>query len=301
MDRVKAPRSIRKSGPPVPNAVFALIGPMPPTLPDHSTGTLFVIATPIGNMADWSHRAEEIVRGVDLVLCEDTRHTRKLLSRYRIDRKLESYHDFNEAEKAQRMVDRIRAGTSVALVSDAGTPTLSDPGYRIVRACRLSDIPVIPIPGPAAAVAAVSVSGLPTDEFFFVGFLPPKKDARRRKLEELAGLRATLVFHEAPHRLRSTLADMQSAFGDREAFLGREMTKLHEEYVFGPIGKILERAVERGEAVIVVKGARDAKGGEPAVDLNSMSRQEIVKLAARCLGVGRKQLYDMLFRKAERT
>ena len=252
-------------------------------------------------MADWSHRAEEIVRSVDLVLCEDTRHTRKLLSRYRIDRKLESYHDFNEAEKAQRMVDRIRAGTSVALVSDAGTPTLSDPGYRIVRACRLSDIPVIPIPGPAAAVAAVSVSGLPTDEFFFVGFLPPKKDARRRKLEELAGLRATLVFHEAPHRLRSTLADMQSTFGDREAFLGREMTKLHEEYLFGPIGKILERAVERGEAVIVVEGARDAKGGEPAADLNSMSRQEIVKLAARRLGVGRKQLYDRLFRKAERT
>jgi 16S rRNA (cytidine1402-2'-O)-methyltransferase len=272
----------------------------PPTPPNPGSGTLYVVATPIGNLADWTHRAEEAVRGADLILCEDTRHTRKLLARYDIKGRLESYHDFNEADKAERLADRIAEGTAVALVSDAGTPTVSDPGYRIVRACRSKGVPVIPIPGASALTAALSVSGLPTDEFLFVGFLPSKKEARRRKLKALSSQTATLVFYEAPHRLRATLADMQDVLGDREAFLGREMTKLHEDYTLGPISQVLDQVTARGEAVIVVEGAKDArKTREDSVDLGALSRQEILKLAAERLGVERKQLYDALFKKTE--
>lgn len=265
-----------------------------------ATGTLFVVATPIGNLEDWSRRGEQVLRTADLILCEDTRHTRKLLERFGIHGSLESYHDFNETGKARRLAERIRSGASVALVSDAGTPTLSDPGYRIVRECRESGLPVIPIPGPSAAVAALSVSGLPTDTYLFIGFLPSKKDARRRRLESLRSETATLVLYEAPHRLRATLGDIHEILGDRRVFLGREMTKLHEEYTLGSASQLLGQAVARGEAVLVVDGAGEAPQLEAeSIDLSGMSRQEIVKLAARRLGVRRRELYDALFRKTK--
>ena len=265
---------------------------------EHTSGTLYVVATPIGNLTDWTRRAEAVVTSVDVILCEDTRHTRKLLARYGIQGKLRSYHDFNESKKVGALVNMLLRGASIALISDAGTPTISDPGYRLVRACREHSLRVLPIPGPSAAVTALSVSGLPTDEFIFVGFLPPRKQARRRKLESLSTQTATLVIYEAPRRLRATLEDIQGVLGDREVFLGREMTKLHEEYMFGPVSEVIDQVRERGEAVLVVDGARDgADTDQVQIDLNGLSRQDVLKLAAQRLGVGRKQLYDILFKK----
>ena len=267
---------------------------------EHSYGQLFVVATPIGNLADWTRRAERVVGSADLILCEDTRRTRKLLARYGIRGTLTSYHGFNESKKLSELLHKLTTGVLVVLISDAGTPTISDPGYRLVRACRESGIAVIPIPGPSAVVTALSVSGLPTDEFLFVGFLPPKKQERRQRLESLESQTATLVFHEAPHRLRGALEDIQGVLGDRMIFIGREMTKLHEEYTFGPISKITGHVKEKGEVVLVVDGAPHGSGKDQArINLDNLSRQEVLKLAAQRLGVGRKQLYNALFRKVD--
>src|SRR5262245_49093234 len=180
-------------------------------------GTLYVVATPIGNLRDISHRALDTLRAVDLIACEDTRHTIKLLNHFEIQKPLESYHDFNEETKARQLITKISKGMNVALVSDAGTPAISDPGYRLVRACRENGIPVIAIPGPNAAVAALSASGMPSDEFLFVGFLPAKSNARREKLDTLRHILATLIFYEAPHRIEETLKDLLDVLGDREA------------------------------------------------------------------------------------
>ena len=264
-----------------------------------SSGILYVIATPIGNLDDFSKRAAALLQDVDVVICEDTRHTRGLLQRYDIRRPLEAYHDFNETPKAEALVERLRSGQNFALVSDAGTPTVSDPGYRLVRLCRQQHIPVIPIPGTSATIAALSVSGLPTDEFWFAGFLPSRKAARRRRIESLKAVACTLIFYEAPRRIRSALQDMQEILGDREVFVGREMTKLHEEYVFGKISEVADQIAERGEAVIVLQGAEPTESAPDAVDLEATSRKELLKIAARRLGVSRKQLYEALYRKKE--
>ena len=264
-----------------------------------STGILYVIATPIGNLDDFSRRAAALLEDADVILCEDTRHTQKLLQRYNIRRPLEAYHDFNETAKAEALVERLRSGQKLGLVSDAGTPTVSDPGYRLVRLCRQQGIPVIPVPGPSATITALSVSGLPTDEFWFAGFLPSRKEARRRRIESLKSVACTLIFYEAPRRMRSTLKDMQELLGDREVFVGREMTKLHEEYVFGRISEVVGRIREQGEGVIVLQGAEPAESAPDAVDLEGTSRQELLKIAARRLGVSRKQLYEALYRKEE--
>ena len=262
-----------------------------------SAGILHIIATPIGNLEDCTYRAVSLLGDVDLIVCEDTRHTRKLLERYGIRQPLESYHDFNETEKAEELIGRLASGANIALVSDAGTPTVSDPGYRLVRLCRQRGIRVTPVPGPSAAVAALSVSGLGTDEFCFAGFLPSRKEARRRKIKSLEQLPCTLVFYEAPNRLRATMRDMQEILGDREVFLGRELTKMHEECLFGRISEVLARVTARGEAVIVLQGADRRVAKTDTVDLKETSRQELLKIAARRLGVGRKQLYEALFRK----
>src|SRR5215467_12839542 len=195
--------------------------------------TLFVVATPIGNLGDITARALETLRNVDLVACEDTRHTIKLLTHFGIQRPLISYHDFNEKERAAELVKKIEGGLKVALVSDAGTPGISDPGYRLVRLCRERRIDVISIPGANAAIAALASSGLPSDQFLFVGFLPAKRKARQERLRELQSMPCTLVFYEAPHRIRETLEDLKAFFGDRTAYIGRELTKLHEEQLFG--------------------------------------------------------------------
>jgi len=216
--------------------------------------SLFVVATPIGNLSDISERALETLRTVDLIACEDTRQTIKLLNHFGIQKPLASYHDFNEETKAADLGRRIQEGLKVALVSDAGTPAISDPGYRLVRHCRENGLEVITIPGANAAVAALAASGLPSDEFFFAGFLPAKKTARREKLESLKNLRSTLVFYDAPHRIDDVLEDIEKILGDREVCIARELTKLHEESLFGKLSEIRSRVKPLGEFVIVVSG-----------------------------------------------
>src|SRR5215472_589524 len=201
-------------------------------------GTLFVVATPIGNLSDISKRALEVLEKVQVIACEDTRQTIKLLNHFGIQKPLTSYHEFNEEKKAAELADQLAEGTNVALVSDAGVPAVSDPGYRLVRLCRLRGISVVPIPGPNAAITALAASGLPSDEFMFVGFLPAKKNARREKLTEIMNVRCTLVFYEAPHRIEAALDDMQEVLGDREVCIAREITKIHEEYAVGRLSAV---------------------------------------------------------------
>lgn len=224
-------------------------------------GTLYVVATPIGNLGDVTARARDTLGAVDVVAAEDTRHSGRLLSSLGLERPLLSLHEHNEAARADEIVSKLRAGQSVALVSDAGTPLVSDPGFRVVAAARAAGLRVVPIPGACAAIAALSVAGLPTDRFCFEGFLPAKAGPRRARLQLLSRETRTLVFYEAPHRIAETLADLASAFGaDRNAVLGRELTKLHETVYADALGRLAERAqtdadMNRGEAVLVVAGA----------------------------------------------
>ena len=243
---------------------------------------LYVVATPIGNLEDVTLRALRVLREVDVIAAEDTRRTRKLLARYEIHTPLTSYHEGNERAKAEALAQRLEAGESVALVSDAGTPTISDPGYRLVRAAADKGLPVTPVPGASAAVAALSVCGLATDRFVFQGFLPSRRGRRREKLQELREDPRTAVYYEAPRRVRDTLSDMREVLGDRAALVGRELTKAHEELLRGTLSELaerLDRDAPRGEFVIVVAG----RGGTPEVD-EELLRAE----AARLLRTGRK-------------
>jgi 16S rRNA (cytidine1402-2'-O)-methyltransferase len=258
-------------------------------------GTLFVVATPIGNLSDISERALHTLRTVDLIACEDTRHTIKLLNHFQIQKPLESYHDFNEEEKAQQLARRIAAGLKVALVSDAGTPAISDPGYRLVRACREQGIAVIAIPGASAAIAALSASGLPSDEFMFVGFLPAKANARRERLAALRSIPSTLSFYEAPHRVEKTLDDLLQVLGDREACVGREITKLHEQYLFGRLVELKHRVTPMGEFVIVVTG-HEGNSEKALPVLQGLSRNEVLRLLADKTGIPKNALYDALIK-----
>jgi 16S rRNA (cytidine1402-2'-O)-methyltransferase len=252
-------------------------------------GTLFLVATPIGNLADISARALDTLRNADVIACEDTRQTLKLLSHFGIQKTLISYHEFNEREKAVELAGRIEQGENIALVSDAGTPAISDPGFRLVRMCRERGIPVIAIPGANAAITALSASGLPSDQFLFVGFLPPRKSARREHLETLRTFPGTLIFYEGPHRILAALEDMQELFGDREACIGRELTKLHEEYLFGKLSEVRPRIKELGEFVIVVGGFSGIDNAPPP----ELTRESVLKT----LGISRNQLYDLFFKK----
>jgi 16S rRNA (cytidine1402-2'-O)-methyltransferase len=266
-------------------------------------GTLFVVATPVGHLEDLTLRALRVLREASLVACEDTRRTGVLLRAHGISTPTTSYFEHNERWKGERILDALRSGHDVALVSDAGTPGISDPGYRLVRDARAGGLPVVPVPGPSAAIAALSVSGLPTDRFLFVGFLPPRPGARRRALEELAPGRPTLVFYESPVRVVDALADMVAVLGDRDAFLCREATKVHEEYVRAPLSTLRAslggRDAVKGEIVLVVAGAADAV---PAVDQDPIAlyrslaaegrtRREAVKEAARRLGLPAREVY----------
>jgi 16S rRNA (cytidine1402-2'-O)-methyltransferase len=248
-------------------------------------GSLFIVATPIGNLDDLSPRALKTLESVDLIACEDTRRALKLVSHFGLRKPLTSYHEFNERERASDLGQRLVAGLNVALISDAGTPAISDPGFRLVRFCREHGIPVVSIPGPNAAIAALAASGIPSDEFLFVGFLPSKRAARRAKL---ASVRATLVFYEAPHRIHEALDDMIEILGDREACVAREVTKAHEEYVFGALSKARDTLKEIGEFVVVVAG-----GSAPPAAPRELTREEALKI----LGISRNQLYDLFFKK----
>ncbi len=271
-----------------------------------SAGCLFVVATPLGNLDDITVRALAILTRVDLIACEDTRHTGKLLRAKGIKTPTSSYFEHNERSKGERILELLRSGREVALVSDAGTPGISDPGFRLVRAARTEGIPVIPIPGPSAVITALSVSGLPTDRFLFVGFLPPKAAARRRALAELAEIRETMVFYESPVRTRESLKDMALALGDREAFLCREATKVHEEYQRGRLSQLSDllaaRGEVKGEVVLVVAGAdaaAPASAEAPEVlfarfTREGRTRREAVKEIARLTGVPAREVYRRL-------
>ncbi|HEY3135201.1 MAG TPA: 16S rRNA (cytidine(1402)-2'-O)-methyltransferase [Blastocatellia bacterium] len=215
------------------------------------SGILYLVATPIGNLEDITLRALRVLKEVELIACEDTRHTRKLLAHYQISKPSISYHEHNETERSAELIARLEAGTNIALVSDAGTPLISDPGFRLVREAIDGGIQVVPIPGASALVAALSASGLPANEFTFVGFLPARRSARREKLKELANLKSTLVLYEAPHRIKETIADALAALGDRDCVLARELTKIHEQFVRAPLSEI-EIAQARGEMVLII-------------------------------------------------
>jgi len=250
---------------------------------------LILVATPIGNLGDMSSRALESLRNADVIACEDTRHTLKLLTHFSIQKPLISYHDFNEREKSNEIVALIEAGKNVALVSDAGTPTISDPGYRVVRLCRERGIRVISIPGPNAAIAALAASGLPSDQFMFAGFLPPRQSARKEFLEKLKSFTGTLIFYEAPHRILSTVDDMREVFGDRDACVCRELTKIHEEFLFGRLSEVKGRITEMGEFVLVIAGMQD----EGRTAKEEWTRERVLKT----LGISRNELYDLFFKK----
>src|SRR5579864_4945990 len=227
--------------------------PAPTDIP--TRGCLYLVATPIGNLEDISLRALRILREADLIACEDTRQSLKLLSHFEIRKPLESYHEHNELTRAPELVLRMEEGARIALVSDAGTPGISDPGHRLVSLCIRHHIPVIPIPGPSAIVAALAASGMPPQEFSFLGFLPARPAGRRRALRRIAAEPRTLVFYEAPHRLRATLEDALEILGNRHAAVAREMTKLHEEFLHGRIEDLIAALAEkapRGEITLLV-------------------------------------------------
>ena len=271
-------------------------------------GTLYLVATPIGNLADITHRAIQVLRDVDLIACEDTRHTHKLLNHYGITTKTISYHEHNEQQRATELIERLKQGTNIAVVSDAGTPSISDPGYRLVRAAIENEIPVLPIPGPSALIAALIAAGLPTDEFFFAGFLPPRATARRARLNELQSVPGTLIFYEAPHRLAATLKDAYEILGEREAVVARELTKLHEEIRRGRLSQLTadyadEEKDIRGEIVVLID--RNVIGGAVAevvsigalvdqFETEGMDHRAALKKAARELGLSRAEAYRRL-------
>src|SRR5215831_4123559 len=250
-------------------------------------GTLFLVATPIGNLNDISKRAIEVLQKVQLIACEDTRQTIKLLNHFGIQKPLTSYHEFNEEKKAAELADQLAGDISIALVSDAGMPGISDPGYRLVRLCRIRGITVVPIPGPNAAVTALAASGLPSDEFLFAGFLPAKKNARQQRLISLQNTRSTLIFYEAPHRIEATLQDIQEVLGDREACVAREITKVHEEFLFGRLSELKPKVKPLGEFVIVISGATEVRAPGP------LTRETVLQK----LGITRNELYDLFFKK----
>jgi 16S rRNA (cytidine1402-2'-O)-methyltransferase len=282
--------------------------------PPRSTGTLFVVATPLGNLEDLSPRALRILQGVSCIACEDTRRTAKLLARYGVGTPTVACHRFNERERVEPILERLRSGEDVALVSDGGTPCLSDPGNLLVSAAVAAGVGTVPVPGPFAAAALLSVAGFPVDRFVFEGFLPHRAGERRKRLRELRAETRPVVLYEAPHRLRRTLDDLDAILGGRRLVLGREMTKVHESILRGSAADLraaLGEAEVRGECTIVVAG-RDETGPRPAPTGDDArnervreawnaalresrgDRKEALRLAARPLGMRRPELFRLL-------
>jgi len=271
-----------------------------------TSGTLFVVATPIGNLGDLGPRALETLKTVTAICAEDTRHTRQLLAHFGVDKPLVALHEHNEGDAAAALVARLQAGESLALVSDAGTPLVSDPGFRLVRAAREAAIAVSPVPGASALIAALSVAGLPSDRFVFEGFLPAKANARRERLAALASEPRTLIFYESSHRIEETLGDAAAAFGGgRRAVVARELTKLFETVLDGTLAELAQRVQadpnqRKGEFVLLVHGAgedvdaRVIEGRRLYAKLNQhLPPSTAAKLAAELSGAPRKALYGM--------
>ncbi len=263
---------------------------------------LYVVATPIGNLADITLRAIAVLAQVDVIYCEDTRHSRTLLAHFSISRPTRPYHEHNAARERPRVLAELAAGKSVGLISDAGTPLISDPGYKLVREAIAAGFPVTAIPGPSAPLAALVSAGLATDAFLFAGFLPPRRSARKTRLEELKAVPATLVFFEAPSRLADSLGDIAAVLGDREAAVARELTKLHEEVRRGTPAELSQwaaDAVPKGEMVILVGPPREAPVTDEAITarleplLAEMSLSDAARTVAQDLGVPRGRVYDL--------
>lgn len=278
---------------------------MQATYTRHMPGCLYIVSTPIGNLEDITYRAVRILKEVDWIACEDTRTTGHLLHHYGITTKTVSYHEHNEAQRAPEIFARLQAGESVALVSDAGTPLLSDPGFRIVRGAAHFGVRIEAIPGPSALLAGLVCSGLPTDQFHFGGFLPPKQGARLRILESFAHEQATLIFYEAPHRIVECLHDIATALGARDVCVGRELTKLHEEVLRGTATEIAaqleSRGSIRGEFVVLV-----GKGDVPVVTElpveeaitllmeAGIPRMDAIKTVAKERGLSKREVYKLV-------
>lgn len=265
---------------------------------------LYVVATPIGNLSDMVPRAVSILQSVDLIAAEDTRHSKRLLDHFDIETRCVAYHDHSGATELETLLNELKAGRSIALISDAGTPLVSDPGYRLVDAAQRANITVVPIPGPCAAIAALSAAGLPTDRFVFEGFLPAKMQARQQRLQQLLHETRTLVFYEAPHRLFDALADIESVFGgERIAVLARELTKMHETIHRAPIAELRAWAVQsqqdRGECVLLLQGDQ----AEAMIDgegerilrllLDELPIKQAAALAAKITGLKKNDLYQL--------
>jgi 16S rRNA (cytidine1402-2'-O)-methyltransferase len=273
-------------------------------------GTLYLVSTPIGNLEDITHRAVRLLGEVDVIACEDTRHTKMLLSHYSIGTRTISYHEHNERERATELLEHLQRGLDVAIVSDAGTPGISDPGFRLARLAIENDVRVVPVPGASALITALVASGMPTDEFFFGGFLPARSGARRTRLGELRSIPATLIFYEGPHRIAATLKDAQEILGEREAVVARELTKMHEEIVRGRLSDLAARFSSaesaRGEmvliidrAVIEVEGEKDKAVASVAALVTELENEGLdhraaLKKAARELGISRDEAYRRL-------
>src|SRR6266404_4273361 len=281
-------------------------------------GTLYVVATPIGNLADITHRAIQILNDVDLIACEDTRHTRKLLQHYGITTRTVSYHEHNEQQRAGELIELLKEGKDVGVVSDAGTPGISDPGFRLVRLAIEQSVPVVAAPGPSALITALVASGLPTDEFFFGGFLPARSGARQARLKALRSIPSTLIFYEAPHRLAATLSDAYEILGERQAVVARELTKLHEEIRHGLLGELaMHYGVEenpRGEIVLLIDRntikTDEAPASDPTktvtalverLEKDGLDRRAALKKAARELGLSRAEAYRRLVAERSRS
>ncbi len=282
-----------------------------------AAGTLYLVATPIGNLEDITQRALSVLREVDVIACEDTRRTQQLLNHYGIRTKMLSYHEHNERHRAAELGALLQTGASVAIVSDAGTPGISDPGFRLVGDAITRGARVVPIPGAVAFVAALVASGLPTDEFFFGGFLPARSTQRRARLMQFRSFNSTLIFYESPHRIAQTLADAREILGEREAAVARELTKLHEEIVRGRLSELAERFksedAARGEMVLVID--RTVIGSEnietsseeniaarvAALESEGLDSRAALKRVARELGLSRPEAYRRLVAARHQT
>ena len=276
-------------------------------------GVLYVVGTPIGNLEDITYRALRILREAGLIACEDTRHTRKLLDHYGIEGKLVSYHEHNEAERAEELVDRLQEGVSVAQVSDAGMPGISDPGYRVIKLAIEQGIAVVPVPGPSALIAALAASGLATDAFEFRGFLPAKSGQRRTELESIRPREHTVIFYEAPHRIREALEDVVAVLGsERPVVVARELTKVHEDFLRGTAREIAERIRDRevkGEITVLIGKAvawEQSETFDAATRLQQIMREQNVdekaalKVLAKERGVSKSEVYRELQRGSKR-
>jgi 16S rRNA (cytidine1402-2'-O)-methyltransferase len=285
-----------------------LLDPFEPSNGTH--GKLYVVGTPIGNLEDITLRAIRILKEVDLIACEDTRRTQKLLNAYRIRTRTISYHEHNEMTRAPELVIQMEEGSSIALVADAGMPVVSDPGFRLVHLAVRHSIPVVPVPGASAFVAALAASGMPVDKFRFLGFLPSKKGERRKALEEMKDAPKTLVFYEAPHRLLEMLRDVRDSLGDRDIVIAREVTKIHEEFLRGTISSALERLKKRpvkGEITVLVGMPSEVNALEvpaPASPIRTeiaqvmaarkLDERSALKAVARARGISRSEAYRQL-------